>query len=335
MRDRRGSGLRECLGRVRIPQRAPPCQRERLFQDHIVGREQATRFRFRTGGRRALQVNTVMRLMPTQISIAGRKRDYILRALDTAFRSRPCSALRTPLGTFQVEWEHDPERFFCYCFHNILRYYANSELGRYLRTVAVPGTTFLDIGANLGVYGLIARQLGMRTVLVEPEPRHAAFLLRNRERFGTVLPVALSNASGELPLYYDAANTGATSLSDALAMEAHGTAQVRTFTDLAQAGAFGSLDKVRVIKVDVEGFEVEAIEGMLACFADQTFRPDLWIEVRGDTAGRAKGSFRQVRALLERYGYRTRMLRDGRDVPLEEHALSTWVVYDLLFTSGA
>ena len=107
---------------------------------------------------------------------------------------------------------------------------------------------------------------------------------------------------------------------------------VRTFAEIAASGVFGSLDDVQLIKIDVEGAEVEAIEGMSDVFANRNFRPDIWCEVRGDTAGRAPGSYRKVRELLARHGYIAHDLKNGCDQPLDEHDLSTRVVYDLLFT---
>lgn len=57
--------------------------------------------------------------------------------------------------------------------------------------------------------------------------------------------------------------------------------------------------------------------------------------VRGDTAGRAAGSFRKVRALLEGHGYGTRWVRNGQEVALDEREMASEQVYDLLFTKGA
>lgn len=275
----------------------------------------------------------LMRAVPLDLCIAGRKRDYVLRALDLVWRDRGERRLSTEFGELVFDFSCVPERVFCQCFFNILRYYDRSELGRYIRASARPGRTFLDVGANLGVYALLARRAGMKTIVVEPEPSHSAFLLRNERCYGKVVPVALSNAPGDLPLYYDKDNPGGTSLCTMAGyVRGEGTVPVRTFTALAASGVFDPLHDLQLIKIDVEGAEAEMIEGMSEVFADRKFRPDIWCEVRGDTAGRAAGSYRKVRELLARHGYVARDLKNGRDQPVEERELSTRVVYDLLFT---
>jgi FkbM family methyltransferase len=281
-----------------------------------------------------MSVAGLMRAVPIDLCVVGRKRDYILRALDIPFRRRSMAQLHSEFGTFAMDLSHDPERALFYCLHNMLRYYDRSDLGQYISARGVAGSTFLDIGANLGIYSLLARRAGMQTVVVEPDPQHARFLERNAAIFGTVAGVAVSNAPGELPLYYDSTNPAGTSLCDALGyVRGTGTVPVRTFSALAAEGIFGRLERIGLIKIDVEGFEVEAVEGMAAAFADPTFRPGLWVEVRGDTAGRAAGSFRRVRSLLEGHGYATRWVRNGNDLVLDGAAMAHEQVYDLLFTA--
>lgn len=276
----------------------------------------------------------LMRAVPLDLCVAGWKRDYVLYALDLIWRDRGERRLPTDFGTFSFDLAHAPQRVLCQCFYNVLRYYDRSELGRYIRTTARSGKTFLDIGANLGIYALLAQRAGMSTVVVEPEPGHAGFLLRNESIFGKVLPVALGDTPAELPLYYDAANPGGTSFCQMIGyVRGAGTVPVRTFSSVARSGGFGRLADVALIKVDVEGFEVELVEGMRDAFGDLEFRPDIWCEVRGDTAGRAPGSYRKVRELLASYGYSPHDLKDGRDLPIDERDLSRRVVYDLLFTA--
>lgn len=282
-----------------------------------------------------IQIANLLRALPINLCVVGRKRDYMLRMADVVFRSRSRSELNTEFGAFAIDRSHEPERVFCLFFYNLLRYYDRSDLGQHIRRIAVPESTFLDIGANLGLYALLARRAGMSTVVVEPEPAHAAFLRRNEAIYGKVLSVAVSDAPGDLPLYYDPTNPAGTSLCNALDYKVGaGSIPVRTFSALARAGDFGPLNKISLIKIDVEGFEVEAVEGMAEALADPDFRPDIWCEVRGDTAGRAPGSYRKVRQQLEHHGYATKWICDGRRRPLNEGDLSREVVYDLLFTRG-
>lgn len=276
---------------------------------------------------------TVLGFLPISIPVAGRRHRYLLSVGLKAFggRNGP-QRIRTKFGTVEVDPAHRPQRLLLYAFRNAVRYYARSELGRYMERTAVPGATFVDVGANLGLYSLLARSLGMEAIAVEPEPAHAQFLIRNAAVFGTVLPVAFSDAPGELPLYYRS-NAGATSLFPSRkSIKGEGTVRVTTFSDAARAGDLGDPARIGLVKIDVEGFEEQAVAGMTG-FLVAGHRPDMWIEVRGDASGRNGGSYRGVRKILAEFGYTARELVDGRERPLVEEELSARTVFDLLFTA--
>jgi FkbM family methyltransferase len=221
-----------------------------------------------------------------------------------------------------------------YLFYNVLRYYEKSELGRYIARVAKRDAVFVDVGANLGIYSLVARRHGFSTVVVEPEPRHHAFLRRNEEIFGRVLPIALSDRAGALPLYFEPTNPAATSLFPcAEYVRGAGVVPVHTFSEVAARGELGDLSKVSLVKIDVEGLEGEVVAGMKDALRGG-WRPDIWCEVRGDRSGRNGGSYRTVRDALSVYGYVAREIKDGREVELNEGALADRAVFDLLFTPG-
>jgi FkbM family methyltransferase len=267
------------------------------------------------------------------VAVAGRKRNAVFHIVDPLFRaSTRNDTVSTPWGPLTLDSTHPPERLLSYFFYNVLRYYEKSELGRYIARVAEPGATFVDIGANLGIYALVARRRGFNTVVVEPEPRHSAFLQRNEDVFGTVLPIAFSDRPGALPLYYEAANPAATSLFPCPSyVRSEGVVPVHTFSEIAARGDLGELSKIRLIKIDVEGLEAEVVAGMGDALRGD-WRPDIWCEVRGDRSGRNGGSYRTVRESLRAFGYVARELKDGRDVALDERDLAQRTVFDLLFT---
>ncbi|UQA58558.1 FkbM family methyltransferase [Polyangium aurulentum] len=278
-------------------------------------------------------VRSITRLIPMDLPIAGRWRDRLFDALDPLCRwTAVGDAIETPWGALRIDADHAQERLLSYAFHNVLRHYESSELGRYIRRFARQGGTFVDVGANLGMYALVARAQGLVTVVVEPDPQHSAFLKRNEAVFGKVLAVAFSDEPGEMPLYYEEGNPGATSLFASPAyIKGEGKVPVRTFSAMAEQGEFGDESAIRLVKIDVEGFEEQAVAGMRA-FLERGHRPHLWCEVRGDRSGRNGGSYRKVRAILSGLGYATRELKRGVDVPLDEAELSRRGVFDLLFT---
>jgi FkbM family methyltransferase len=277
-------------------------------------------------------VRSIARRLPVRIPIAGKKRDRIFNALDAVFRSTTAGdTVATPFGQLLLDPSHGPERLLSYVYHNVLSYYHDSELGRYIARVAEPNATFVDIGANLGMYALVARSHGLNTVVVEPEPRHAAFLERNAHLFGKVLPVALSNEAGSLPLYYHAENHGSTSLFTCDSYTKGQAVPVKVFSELAAQGAFGDPQKVRLIKIDVEGFEAETVAGMRG-FLETGVRPHIWCELRGDASGRNGGSYRSVRETLGHFGYCMRRLRRNVELQESESELAQKGVFDALFT---
>jgi len=227
---------------------------------------------------------------------------------------------------------HEPQRFLAYCYYNLRRYYARSPLGTYIRQFR-RGSTFVDVGANLGFYSLLAREAGLEAICFEPEPQFADYLQRNSAVFGQVFPVALSDRGGSLPLYYSRGNSGATSLvPKKWSTRSAATVPVRTFSSLALDGELGDPTKIALVKIDVEGAEAATVQGMME-FLSAGHRPDIWCEVRGNSASRAQGSFALVRSCLQEFGYSTFDAPDTaapRPTPGDE-VLASRRVFDLLF----
>jgi FkbM family methyltransferase len=271
-------------------------------------------------------------MLPFQVSVAGRKRDALFRLLDPLFNTTTRSdVIKTAVGPIRVDGKSAPERFLSYAFFNILKHYQRSDLGTYIATYAGAGQVFVDVGANLGVYALIARLNGFKTFLVEPEPTHARFLTANAATLGRVLTMALSDQPGQMPLYYQEANSGATSLVPSKGFKkGSGVVPVRTFSSLVDDGTFDDPAAISLIKVDVEGAESQTIAGMRD-FLSGGHRPAIWCEVRGDRSGRAPGTYREVAALLKPFGYEPMEYLGGTRKDVDFPALASRSVFDLLF----
>jgi FkbM family methyltransferase len=244
------------------------------------------------------------------------------------FKATGERTLELPGRTLVVDGSHPAERWLEYAYFNLLRHYKNSPLGQHM--ASLKRGTFVDVGANLGFYCMVANDVGYCSVAIEPEPRHAAFLRRNLESIGAVLPVGLSDATGDLPLYYSATNSGATSLwPDSSYLKSESSVEVETFSRLASAGLLGDLADIRLVKVDVEGLEDRVVSGMQDYLTDG-WRPDLWIEVRGDRSGRNGGTFRRVASLLTEFGYVMAQV-PGVSTASSTEALANREVFDVLF----
>ena len=134
------------------------------------------------------------------------------------------------------------------------------------------GDTFLDIGANEGFFSMLASKLvGDRgkVISIEPQSRLQPILFRNISENHAynvrVFQVAIADSMGmaELCLSPDM-NTGSSGLVQ--------TTRYKTPTETVPQMPLGEflswldLDRIKLMKIDVEGFEYEAILGAQALF---------------------------------------------------------------------
>ncbi|QPH55002.1 FkbM family methyltransferase [Pontivivens ytuae] len=131
-----------------------------------------------------------------------------------------------------------------------------------------------DIGAHLGDRIAVARRLGARVVAVEPQPGPMRLLrlLHGRDEAVTLLQAAVGAAEGTARLHVNRANPTVSTLSSELADTAalaetwqgqrwDGAIDVPVTTLDALIAQHGRPD---FIKIDVEGFEAEALSGLSA-----------------------------------------------------------------------
>jgi FkbM family methyltransferase len=134
-----------------------------------------------------------------------------------------------------------------------------------------PGSLVFDCGANIGEYARAFLYLGATVIAVEPHPGLVAKLRRMRSERLTVVPCAIGQQTGELPLHISNISEISSLSSDWLDVVAQNdgwdgkprridsviTVKVTTLDALADQ--FGMPD---FIKIDVEGFELEALRGL-------------------------------------------------------------------------
>jgi FkbM family methyltransferase len=129
------------------------------------------------------------------------------------------------------------------------------------------GMNVVDIGANIGYYTLLAaRRVGPhgRVYAFEPEPQNFKLLTENLRLNGykNVIAVqkAVSNKSGTVSLFLGMRGSGTHSLVSTrdYSKEAIGIEAVTLDEFFEKAGT----PDIHVIKMDIEGWEMEALDGM-------------------------------------------------------------------------
>lgn len=139
------------------------------------------------------------------------------------------------------------------------------------RTYVHEGDTVLDIGANIGLYTLIAsKRTGTKghVFAFEPEPVNAGFLEKNVKennlRNVAVERCAASDTNGTAILRLDRSNKGNHSLVQVTEQEGVVTVLTRRLDDWLTEQEVHQID---AIKIDVQGAELLAFEGMRGILA--------------------------------------------------------------------
>ena len=129
-----------------------------------------------------------------------------------------------------------------------------------------PGTLFVDAGAHVGFYSVLADRAGADVVALEPDPYNLAALRRNlRGTRAEVLGSAVSDSVGAASFHLSSSTTGS-SLVERGDIEMTSSVPVQTTTvDALVAGR--SFDRL-VLKVDVEGAEPAVLVGARQALRD-------------------------------------------------------------------
>ncbi|HEX2533801.1 MAG TPA: FkbM family methyltransferase [Chitinophagaceae bacterium] len=167
-----------------------------------------------------------------------------------------------------------------------------------------------DIGANTGIYSLLTKAMNRKAEVhaFEPVSRVYQKLVHNSElnQYNIhCVNKALSNNTGTALLYdNDADHEYSATLSQHGPVPLTHTKEVATIT-LDDYIEQNGIQRIDLMKIDVEGFEPEVLQGFARYI--RVFRPAILIEILEDAVGA------QVEALVEGNGYQFyRMIEESK-----------------------
>ena len=185
---------------------------------------------------------------------------------------------------------------------HIYRHGWHDEAADAIERLVGPGAVVVDGGANVGGFTLTAAAVvgpDGAVHAVEASPGTAALLRRNaaaNPRHDIVVhELALADVEGELEFTTFEAGSGISSLAPA-----GGGTVVRVRASTLDA-LTASLARVDLVKLDLEGAELRALQGARRLLAER--RPTLLIELEPDHLERQGGSADAVESLLREAGY--------------------------------
>jgi FkbM family methyltransferase len=185
--------------------------------------------------------------------------------------------------------------------------YERRDLRLALRLTPVGGVC-LDVGANIGYYALhLGRKVGPAGAVhaFEPDPDNHDKLVGNCVLNGldgrvVVNRLALSSRAGEAVLHRQPGRSGDGTLSGfGDGWEGHETVRTEKLDEYLQRNRIETVD---FAKIDVEGHEIELLEGASATLKSRSIR-HLLIEFNGGRLSEQGETLRTFLAALGRHGY--------------------------------
>ena len=182
-----------------------------------------------------------------------------------------------------------------------------------VKSILKPEDVFIDLGANIGLYSMIAsRAVGPKghVYSFEPFPLNAErlkqHLVLNDCLNATVIEKAVADKSGSLTLKYDSSshNTGMPSAYSTDGAEVE--VDVVALDDLAKDQKWNRVD---FIKMDIEGGEYLALLWMRQIL--ETWKPKILLELHPEAVARTPYTTNQIIEVLTERRYAGRQIGSG------------------------
>ena len=195
-----------------------------------------------------------------------------------------------------------------------------------LKRFLPPDGVFIDVGANIGTFTLVAARRAVKGQVhaFEPSAHHFARLAHNVAlndfKNVTLNRKGLYDQPGEAVLFLPSQtgemnNSGAASLYTSGLEETRQVSEAVSLIRLDDYVREKSIGRVDIIKIDIEGAELKALEGARETIA--RFRPLVFMELDLDNLGRAERSPEEVLQYWKSLNYEVSIiLVTGETVPV-------------------
>lgn len=181
------------------------------------------------------------------------------------------------------------------------------------------GGTFLDIGANLGLYAMdVAKNTSCPVIAFEPNPGTAVLANRSIALNGFedriyLKQAAVGNANGRLEFLDNIENAGDSALLQEGNAQKEGsviTVDVIAIDEDADIQArLAKLPPVKAVKMDIQGAEVQALRGMSNLLRKD--KPVMLIEFSEESLKEFNSSTEELLAVTRELGYKPDSMHDG------------------------
>ena len=186
--------------------------------------------------------------------------------------------------------------------------------------------TVIDVGANMGEFSLIAsKKIGPKGNVISIEPlKQAVFWLKKNYILNgfsnyEILEKAVGNNSGTMTLYKKSSSSVQGTLDPDITKREYipsGEILVETIDEIISTR---NIDKVDILKIDVEGFEYEVLSGCKNSFKQNKIKKII-CEIHSSYLKKKGLDEKMIYSLLKENGFSITVLDKSKDLP---HILAT------------
>jgi FkbM family methyltransferase len=192
---------------------------------------------------------------------------------------------------------------------------------RFLQGLDFSGKIVYDIGGFQGLMTLFFAKTAKRVITFEPNPANVVRIYENAGLNGFknvfVFVAAIGNRDGVLRLCVDPLMIGAASgdpeISEQIRAEVKDAIELPVILTSIDAGIarFG-LPQPEFVKIDIEGMELDALQGMTDLIASR--KPELYLELHGTVEEDKRANATDVIEFIRSRGYRIFDVEQNRDI---------------------